>query len=167
MLSFSQVTVSINYQLCEYGHFRLFNTPVNTKRSRTTHLIHGCERINCCFLKALHAVIITRILLFLHTRLFSASPLLGMSFFSFLILLSPWIHVTEGSGLIQDSFLHGKQTSLHLGGSIRTWMELGGKERGNWLAKFSCLERRDFFCSDFNFLYLYLTTKVVQFEDHD
>lgn len=164
--------MSINCQLCEYGYFRLFNTPVNTKRSRTTHIIHGCERINCCFLTVLHfgvvcyVVTITRILLFLHTRLFSASPLLGMSFFSFLILLSPWIHVTKGSGLIQGSFLHGKQI-LHLGELIRTWMKLRGKEKGNLLVKFSCLERMDFFDFDFNFLYLYLTTKVVQFEDHD
>lgn len=82
-----------------------------------------------------------------------------MSFFSFLILLPPLIHVPEGSGLIQDSMLHGKQTSLPFGGLIRTWIELRVKEKGNWLANFSFLERRDFFYFDFNFLYLYLTTR--------
>lgn len=75
--------------------------------------------------------LITRTLLFLYTSLFSASSLLGMFVFSFLILFYLWIHDTEASELIQDSFLHGKQTSYHFYLSIRTWMEFRGKKTGS------------------------------------
>lgn len=36
---------------------------------------------------------------------------------------------------------NGKKTSLLLGGSIRTWMELRGKEKGNQLAVFLSREK--------------------------